>query len=203
VNRQTAPASDPRVRRILWQAAWVTAAFTGVMLAAGVLARDWLEALTQWLAAEIGFFGLALLVFLGDATLLPFPPDAALVVIAHSEFAANGPLFTLLLGVISALSGSVAWLIGMHLHRVPLLRRWIARMRAEQGDLMDRYGWIAVAIGALTPIPFSGMCALAGALRMRWTPFALTCLLRIPRFLVAYGLITGADQWSRALGAGL
>jgi membrane protein YqaA with SNARE-associated domain len=63
--------------------------------------------------------------------------------------------------------------------------------------LIDRYGYWAVALGALTPIPFSITCWSAGMLRLGFGRFLLVALLRVPRFVGYYVVIAYSSELVR------
>ena len=62
-------------------------------------------------------------------------------------------------------------------------------------ELVRRYGAYALALTALTPLPYSLGCWACGALKMRFSLFLWVSLLRIPRVagylaLIYFGLLT-------------
>ncbi len=66
--------------------------------------------------------------------------------------------------------------------------------RAETGALagIRKLGVVAVVVAALTPVPFSLVCYLAGSLRMPLGIFFLAILARIPRMAIFYYIIAAA-----------
>jgi membrane protein YqaA with SNARE-associated domain len=60
--------------------------------------------------------------------------------------------------------------------------------------MVQRYGRLTVALGALTPLPFSITCWCAGGLGMPLARFLPVSLLRVPRYVVYYLAIAYADQ---------
>ena len=51
---------------------------------------------------------------------------------------------------------------------------------------MGKYGIWAVIVAAITPIPFSPVCWIAGMLEMDYKQFLVASLWRIPRFMIWY-----------------
>jgi membrane protein YqaA with SNARE-associated domain len=142
---------------------------------------------------HLGVAGLGALVFVSDTLISPLPPDVVLVVIAKTELAADWRWLVPLGGALSALAGCVGFFIGRWLgERRRAVPRWIRGDRLNQA-LVTRYGRWAVVLGAMTPIPFSVTCWLAGMCNMRFSAFAPITLLRIPRFVVYYLAIAQAD----------
>ena len=64
--------------------------------------------------------------------------------------------------------------------------------------VLDRYGMTAVAVAAITPLPYSIFCWAAGAGRLDFRAFFLVSQLRILRvagylYLIQLGLFSVAD----------
>ncbi|MBN1544212.1 VTT domain-containing protein [Candidatus Woesearchaeota archaeon] len=56
-------------------------------------------------------------------------------------------------------------------------------------ELFSKYGVYAVAVGAMSPIPYSAVCWTAGIYRMSYFKFILASIItRLPRFFLM-GLI--------------
>lgn len=197
----TAAATEPSqdelrayVRRSLVNTAVGLVALLLVLGGIGVVYERELIAAATWVAAQLGIPGLGALVFVADALLSPLPPDVVLVVISKTLLASDWAWLVPLGGLVSAIAGCVGWLIGRALAvRGRGLPRWLSNERLNRA-LVARYGRWAVVLGALTPIPFSVTCWLAGVCRMPFGSFAPITLLRIPRFVVYYLLIAGAGD---------
>lgn len=180
------------VRRTLLQLVLGIAALFGLMAALGYFYERELVALTTSISDTIGVPGMALAVFLIDTLTLPVPPDTMLVVVAHGPLQHAWLPVVTALGLASALAGNIGYLGAGALGRTRFADRVFAGQRARVEALFQRYGALAVALGALTPIPFSLTCWAAGVLRMRWTTLALITLLRVPRFLAYYWVIAAS-----------
>ena len=90
-------------------------------------------------------------------------------------------LCTQLEGLVATLANQKVWL-----HHIEI---------SDDDALVERYGVIALAATALTPLPFSLGCWAAGALKMPFSTFFAVALLRIPRVagylaLIYFGLIS-------------
>ena len=121
------------------------------------------------------FFGF----FFPDGFTVPWPNDAFLM------FGIQGGLpFWEVAAWASAGSlsgGSVGFVVGRKLKHTGWVRRLMARRGAEIHGLVARYGVIALALAAVTPLPYSLGAWACGALDMRFRTFFLVSLLRIPR----------------------
>ncbi|MEZ4226880.1 MAG: VTT domain-containing protein [Polyangiaceae bacterium] len=157
-------------------------------------------AAASWVHDWIGFPGLMAILFMSDAVITPIPPDALLVVISKSELHENWAWLIAFTGCLSALAGCAGWALGRSAGRTRAAR-WLLRRRGQRVQaLVQRHGKWAVALGAVTPIPFSITCWFAGIFEMRFRTFAPMTLLRLPRFFVYYVAIAYGDAVLRALG---
>jgi membrane protein YqaA with SNARE-associated domain len=164
----------------------------------GVLFEDEMAAGTNWLVARIGFAGMCLILLVTDTLVTPFPPDVLLVLIAKSELSAHWPRYVLALGMVSVCAGMLGWAIGRWLGHRPVVARLFGEFKDEHRDFIRKYGFWAVVLGSITPLPFSVTCWSAGIMALRWqTVLAAALLFRIPRFFVYYLLIAYSGQIGR------
>ncbi len=159
--------------------------FTGViaiMALTAVLGRVLkaeLVALGQGFVAKLGGPGLATCLAVPDA--LPFPPVHEVC----TGFALLGgmPFWTVVAwgsgGSIGG--GALGFLIGRALVKTERFQRFVAGRGRDAWESVRRYGAAALALGALSPLPFSVCCWASGALRLNPVIFFAVALLRIPR----------------------
>jgi membrane protein YqaA with SNARE-associated domain len=191
-SRDGRVGAEAYVRRTLWQLlGGIGVLFVG-MAAATLFFEPELVALTTTISNVIGVPGMAITILLIDTLTVPVPPDAVLVVIAHGPLHDVWLPLVVGLGLVSAVGGNLGYLASGALGQTPFVQRVIGPHRSRMEGLFERYGALAVALGALTPIPFSITCWAAGVLRMRWPTLALVSLLRVPRFLVYYWVIAAS-----------
>jgi membrane protein YqaA with SNARE-associated domain len=141
----------------------------------------------------LGLFGLSGLIFITDSFVSPFPPDLVLIVVAKSELAASWWWVVPGVGVVSVAAGHLGYYMGCWVRGVRRLEGPVQRFSARNARLVARYGSLGVALGALTPIPFSITCWTAGILQLPYRRFLWPCLLRLPRYLAYYLAIAHAD----------
>lgn len=189
---EAAAQAEAYVRRTLWQLLLGIALLFLGMASAGFFFEAELVTLTTSISEAIGVPGMAFGVFLIDTLTLPVPPDTMLVVVAHGPLRDAWLPIVGLLGLASAIAGNAGYFAAGALGQTPLLRRTIGPHRERMESLFERYGALTVALGALTPIPFSVTCWAAGMLRMRYRTFALVTLLRVPRFFAYYWIIAAS-----------
>ena len=168
--------------------------FVVVMGLLGVLFEAELTRTTTWIVDKIGFVGMAGVLAVTDTLVTPFPPDILLVIIANSPLAENWPFYVGVLGAVSVCAGMTGYGIGRWLGHFAWTRRLFGQFKEEHHEFIRKYGFWAVVIGAVTPLPYSVTCWTAGVLGVRWTVvFAASALFRIPRFYLFYWLLTSTD----------
>lgn len=185
-NTERAPNGGPSVRKLLLETLVFTVVVVGAVVVAGYLFREPLELVARWLVARLGYGGMFAGIFAADAFTFPLPPDFYLFVSI-----AGGSSVALTLAVCSlssVLAGNLAYHIGPYIERVPLLRERLEVFRPRGEYLFREWGIWAVAISALTPVPFSIVSWLAGIFEMRRSHFFVASLFRIPRIIGYYAL---------------
>ncbi len=143
----------------------------------------------SWLTENFGFAGISLSVFIADLIISPIPPDAALFFIGQSPMHAQWILWVPLLGLVSTAAGICGWMIGRRLQHFSFFKKIMMTFSREHKGSIKRFGFWMVVIGALTPLPFSLTCWLAGVLKLPIQTFALAALVRVPRFVLYYWAI--------------
>jgi len=168
-------------------------ALVALMAASATWFEDELMVATEHIYQAVGSAGLLAIAFLNDAIVSPLPPEAILLVIAKSTLQAQWIQLVLIMGVLSAAAGNVAYYLGRHLSDrfAPHL---IQNIKDRHGKWIRRYGSWTVALAALTPLPFSISCLAAGAVQMPFGKFWWLTLLRIPRFFLFYLTIAFSDR---------
>jgi membrane protein YqaA with SNARE-associated domain len=146
--------------------------------------RPELEGLSRFLVVRFGFFGLFAGPFIADAFSFPAPPQLYLLAAITTHQPAVVALTLVSAG--SVLGGNVGRWFGSLLGDRPFLSRLLGRTRERVDAVFRRYGYWAVAVGALMPLPYSLLCYLAGVYQMPRGLFALMSLLRVPRLVVFY-----------------
>ncbi len=158
-----------------------------LVTAVGLVFREELIALGSGFVDLLGPLGVALGFFLQDAFAFPIPPDI------YTGLALLGgvPFWIIVAyGSVGALVGGV---VGFYIGRRLSWTRWFRAITQGRGrqihNLVERYGVLAVLIGAVSPLPYCLACWSAGALGMKLRPFVLISLTRIPRIAFYLWLI--------------
>ncbi len=145
---------------------------------------DQLELIGEELVHRFGYVGVFFSTLFLDTFITLISPDIILFVSIAGGMNTFWALVTV--SAASIIGGNIGYLIGKFLgHREIILKR--IRPYEKRGKfLMKRYGLWAVIIGAMTPIPFSAVCWIAGMLEMKYSHFMAGVIWRIPRFLLWY-----------------
>ncbi|MEW5849087.1 MAG: VTT domain-containing protein [Myxococcota bacterium] len=149
--------------------------------------RDEIQTLGRLFVEHFGVGGMFLGSFLADGVHFPIPPQFYMLTTVTSGREPVPALAAITIG--SIVGGNVSYLIAGQLYRVRALHRFIDRARAKAEPMFARYGYWAVAIGSVTPFPYSTLCNAAGLCGMPYRLFAVLSLFRVPRILMFYLLI--------------
>jgi len=99
-----------------------------------------------------------------------------------SEYVINLTYLTL----ISFAAGIIGYYIGRFFSKTPLYLRIHGRYLKQYDEKLRVYGLYLVLVGAVTPVPFSATCMLAGSVNTPFDKFLLICISRVIRF-AGYG----------------
>jgi membrane protein YqaA with SNARE-associated domain len=189
---------DPRLVAYVRVTLFKTAAGLAVLLVIlgllGVVYEEQLLGVTRRVLDVFGLGGLATIVFFSDALFTPIPPDLVLIVLAKSELHRHWTLLIPALGALSTLAGVVAWWLGGKFGRTRWGLRLLGQLSEDNRRLVRRYGRWGVALGAMTPIPYSLTCLTAGALKLDFRQLGSVVWLRIPRFVAYYCAFAYSDS---------
>jgi len=116
------------------------------------------------------------------------PPELFMMIWILDKIDVAG--FVVNLSILAAISygaGVLGYFIGKNFSKTPFFQNRIREKYLKQYEKnLKKFGGFMVFVGAVTPIPFSATCMLAGSVNMRLKYFLLICLSRVLRFAV-YG----------------
>jgi len=159
----------------------------GVILTAYILASEDIKVYQQ----EINSIGDRLPLLLGIFTVSEIvfgilPPELFMLIWQSkgvlSEYVINLTYLTL----ISYAAGILGYYIGHFFSKTSIYRRISDRYLKQYDSQLKKFGLYIVLVGAVTPVPFSATCMLAGSVNLPIRSFLLICISRIIRF-AAYG----------------
>jgi membrane protein YqaA with SNARE-associated domain len=111
-----------------------------------------------------------------------------------SEYIINLSILTM----ISYGAGILGYYIGKVFSKTDLYKRIHAKYLQQYDKRLKRFGGFLVIVGAVTPVPFSATCMLAGSVNLPFKYFLLITITRVIRFA-----FYGAGVWlstSNAIG---
>jgi uncharacterized membrane protein YdjX (TVP38/TMEM64 family) len=159
----------------------------GAVAVLGAVLREPVEQAARMWVDTTGLAGMFAAITVLDSIPSPIPPDL------FTGFAYVGGLdFWTIAIVASAASvsgGTVAWAVARRFSQTAWFQRFIRDRGARAYALVQRYGMVALVLGAVSPLPFSLTCYAAGTLKMPYTRFLSVALLRAPRILFYLALI--------------
>jgi membrane protein YqaA with SNARE-associated domain len=117
------------------------------------------------------------------------PPEFFMLVwILHKIELLEYVLNLAVLTVISYLAGVIGYFIGRYFSRTYFFQTIRVRYLIEYDRQLKKYGAFLVIVGAVTPLPYSAVCMLAGSVNLPLRQFLLISIFRIIRF-AAYGFL--------------
>lgn len=173
--------------RTLVQLVLSLGALFGAIALAGYVARDELDALGRAFVERFGLLGMFIGTFLADAFSFPIPPQFYMLTAITTGGSQVAPMAVI--SAASFLGGCTGYRLAGHIAKIRLFAARIQATRPRIDRLFDRYGYWAIAIGSVTPIPFSMLCYLSGLYRVPPRYFVALVLFRLPRLAIFYALI--------------
>jgi len=90
------------------------------------------------------------------------------------------------LTIISYGAGVIGYYVGRNFSKTGFFEKVSEKYLGQYQNSLRKYGGYLVLVGAVTPIPFSAMCMLAGSINFPLRSFLLISIARVLRFAV-YG----------------
>ena len=100
----------------------------------------------------------------------------------------------------SILAGQLGYLAGKSLSLWKFLHKFTHRFKTRGEELFLNFGFWAVVLGSLTPLPFSATCWMAGHYKLEYGKFFLATLFRIPRMVIYYLAVYASIEGLKFLG---
>ena len=125
------------------------------------------------------------------------PPELFMMIWILDDIDVNGFVINLgILTLISYAAGILGYYIGKTFSKTKLYQERIRERYLKQYEgKLKTFGGYLVFVGAVTPVPFSATCMLAGSVNLNFKDFLLICITRIIRF-AAYGwMVWSFPQW--------
>ena len=127
------------------------------------------------------------LTFFISEILIGIFPAELFMMIYQSKGWSEYLIIVLILGVISSLSGFIAFLAGRYLNASKIARMVVLQNKFKKyGDLFLKYGWVIIILAATTPVPFAMVSFIAGYFKFSPATFLkIVVPVRIVRFFIS------------------
>lgn len=125
------------------------------------------------------------------------PPELFMMIWILDKIDVAG--FIVNLSILTAISygaGVLGYFIGKNFSKTPFYQNRIRDKYLRQYEKnLKKFGGYLVFVGAVTPLPFSATCMLAGSVNMRLKYFLLICISRVLRFAVYGWMLWNGSNW--------
>ncbi|BDA78303.1 membrane protein [Leptospira kobayashii] len=190
-HSESSVSTKQELKKILIQTAISIVIVVGIVFALAYFFRKPLLGLSSVFVELFGYLGLFFGMMLSDSLPAFIPPDAFLMLAVTGNM--NGLLTIFWMGTGSIIGGSLAYVIGRYLiPRFHLGRQMVLHYEDRLLPYVRRYGFWAVVLAALTPIPYSWMAYTVGTFKMKYRLFFLGSLFRFARMAIYfYAMLAG------------
>ncbi len=161
--------------------------------------KDQLEWAGTWMGIHWGLPGVAGTVFCIDFLLVPASADILFPLSLNQDWG-NPWILLPVMSFASILAGHLGYMAGHSLSLWKGLHRFTHRFKAQGEEIFLKYGFWAVVLGAVTPVPFSATCWMAGHWKLSYGKFLLATLFRIPRMVLYYLAVYVGIEGLKMLG---
>ena len=162
-------------------------AWFAVIITAYILASEELGVYQEEIKRLSSNFALLFTIFTLSEIVFGIIPPEIFMLIWQSQGVMSAYIINLaILTVISYGAGVLGYYIGKTFSRTKIYRKFHVQYLHRYDRQLKRYGGYLVLVGAITPVPFSAMCMLAGSVNLNFKNFLLICISRVARF-AAYG----------------
>lgn len=123
------------------------------------------------------------------------PPEFFMILWQHQSELTDYALNLAILTIISYGAGVLGYYIGFTFTKTELFQKLRNKYLVQFEYSLQKYGMYLVLVGAITPVPFSATCMLAGSVQLPFKTFLLVCIARVFRF-AAYGwMVWNFPNW--------
>jgi membrane protein DedA with SNARE-associated domain len=124
------------------------------------------------------------------------PPELFMLWASGAPSGISYEVHIILFAIISYLAGIIGFLFGGYFNGTRLYKLIEARILYKHIDTLRKYGYFLLIVAALTPVPFSAVCMLMGAVNYNTGRFLLFSAFRFLKF-AAYATVIfhTASMW--------
>jgi membrane protein YqaA with SNARE-associated domain len=123
------------------------------------------------------------------------PPEFFMILWQHQGEWLDYVFNLSILAVISYGAGVLGYYIGITFTKTAFFKKLHERYLLQYDYSLQRYGMYLVLVGAITPVPFSAMCMLAGSVKLPFKRFLWVCVARVFRFAIYGYMVWSFPGW--------
>lgn len=134
--------------------------------------------------------------FASEAVFGIIPPELFMIWALRNEQLLQYITSVAALSLLSYLAGMIGYYLGSHFSTTRLYRTLRKSYLRRFEKHFNRFGGFLIIVAALTPLPFSGICMLTGAVKYPYRRFLYFSLIRFIRFGVYAMIIWEANVFN-------
>jgi membrane protein YqaA with SNARE-associated domain len=164
------------------------AALMGIVALVGWRWRSELEHFGHWFVERFGAAGMAGGAFLADGLHFPLPPQFFLLTGIAGGYGTVPALLSVLAG--SVAGGFFVFAVAHRFSGVRFFENRFSTTRHVLQSLLRARGRWGLVIAGMLPVSYFVLCALGGLMQLRHRDYAILGLMRIPRLVLSFWLIS-------------
>lgn len=181
------------LKNLLRGLVWFAVIITAFILLEGYIQENFKERIGLIAARPALMYGIYTL---SEIVFGILPPELFMMIwildnVSISQYIMNLTLLTL----ISYAAGVLGYFIGYYFTKRPLFKKIYDRYLKPYEGYLKKYGGFLVVVGAVTPVPYSATCMLAGTVHYPFKTFLLLCVTRLVRFSLYGWMVWTFPNW--------
>lgn len=126
------------------------------------------------------------------------PPEIFMLIWQTKGVVSEYVLNLTVLTFISYGAGIAGYFIGYYFTKTKAFAKIYDKYLKSNEANLKKYGGFLVVVGAVTPVPYSATCMLAGSVKYPFKTFLLICITRIIRFALYGWMVWTFPSWFSA-----
>lgn len=180
-------------RNLLKGFLWFAVIITAFILLEDYLQENFRDTIESIYDKPLPLFGIF---FTSEVVFGLIPPEFFMMVWILHDISLTAFIINLtVLTILSYIAGVIGYWIGKRFSTTAFYTRLHNRYLAQYDRNLQRYGGYLVFVGAVTPVPFSATCMLAGSIHYNFREFLLICITRVLRFVIYGWMVWSFPNW--------
>lgn len=178
------------LRNLLKGMLWLAILVTANILAKKHLDFDFREILGPLYDSPTSIF---LIFLVSEVVFGIIPPEIFMFWALRNEILSDYVANIIALSLMSYAAGVIGYYLGSYFNSTKIYRLLRKNYLGRYEKLFNQYSGFLVIVAALTPLPFSGICMLVGAVKYSFRKFIWFSLFRFARYIVYAAIIWEAN----------